>query len=139
MQLAGHLFTFSGRSPSVIRRVREGGGRGGEEAGGHSDRSPHKCRSLDEWVRATKINAMPLVEIPVNVNHVLILSNPLPCYHGARPPLVNLFVVSWRPVMGTSLGDKVVIVIALLLLAVVAVVSAEFPGIIRAARFVAAL
>ena len=36
--------------------------------------------------------------------------------------------------MGTSLGDKVVIVIALLLLAVVAVVSAEFPGIIRAAR-----
>jgi hypothetical protein len=40
--------------------------------------------------------------------------------------------------MGTSLGDKVVIVIALLLLAVVAVVSAEFPWIIRAARLVAA-
>ena len=36
--------------------------------------------------------------------------------------------------MGTSLGDKVVIVIALLLLVVVAVVSVEFPGIIRAAR-----
>jgi hypothetical protein len=41
--------------------------------------------------------------------------------------------------MGTSLGDKVVIVIALLLLVVVAAVSAEFSGIIRAARFVAAL
>lgn len=41
--------------------------------------------------------------------------------------------------MGTSLGDKVVIVIALLLLAVVAVVIAEFPGIIRAARLVATL
>jgi len=41
--------------------------------------------------------------------------------------------------MGTSLGDKVVIVIALLLLAVVAVVGAEFPGIIRAVRLVAAL
>ena len=40
--------------------------------------------------------------------------------------------------MGTSLGDKVVIVIALLLLVVVAVVSVEFPGIIRAARLVAA-
>ena len=77
---------------------------------------------------------MPLVDIPVNVNHILILSNPLPSYHGARPPLAKLFVASWRLVMGTSLGDKVVIVIALLLLAVVAVVSAEFPGIIRAAR-----
>jgi hypothetical protein len=31
-------------------------------------------------------------------------------------------------------GDKTVVVDALLLLAVVAVVSAEFPGIIRAAR-----
>jgi hypothetical protein len=41
--------------------------------------------------------------------------------------------------MGTSLGDKIVIVIALLLLGVVAVVSAEFPVIIRAARLVAAL
>ena len=40
--------------------------------------------------------------------------------------------------MGTSLGDKVVIVIALLLLVVVAVVSVEFPGIIRAAQLVAA-
>jgi hypothetical protein len=70
-----------------------------------------------------KINAMPLVEIPVNVNHVLILSNPLTSYHGARPALAKLFVTSWRLVMGT----------------VVAVVSAEFPGIIRAARLVAAL
>ena len=41
--------------------------------------------------------------------------------------------------MGTSLGDKVVVVIALLLLAVVAVVSVKFPGIIGAARSVAAL
>ena len=41
--------------------------------------------------------------------------------------------------MGTSLGDKIVIVIGLLLLATVAVVGAEFPGIIRAARLVAAL
>jgi len=41
--------------------------------------------------------------------------------------------------MGTSLGDKVVFVIALLLLAVVAGVSVEFPGILRAARLVAAL
>ena len=97
-------------------------------------RRTHKCRSFDEWVRAMKINAMPLVEIPVNVNHVLILSNPLPSYHGARASLAKLFVANGRLVMGTSLGDKVVIVIALLLLAVVAVVSAEFPGIIRAAR-----
>jgi len=41
--------------------------------------------------------------------------------------------------MGTSLGDKIVIVIALLLLGVVAVVSAEYPGIVRAARLVTAL
>jgi hypothetical protein len=41
--------------------------------------------------------------------------------------------------MGTSLGDKIVVVIVLLLLAVVAVASVEFPGIVRAARFVAAL
>ena len=99
----------------------------------------HKCRSFDEWARARKINAMPLVEMPVNVNHVLILSNPLTSYHRPRPPLAKLFVANGRLVMGTSLGDKVVIVIALLLLAVVAVVSAEFPGIIRAARLVAAL
>jgi hypothetical protein len=82
---------------------------------------------------------MPLVEIPVNVNHVLILSNPLHRYHGACLPLAKLFVARWSLVMGTSLGDKIVIVIALLLLAVVAVVSAEFPGIIRAVRLVAAL
>ena len=41
--------------------------------------------------------------------------------------------------MGTSLGDKIVIVIALLLLAAIAVASAEFPGIIRAERLVTAL
>ena len=75
--------------------------------------------------------------IPVNVNHVLILSNPLPSYHGAGAPLAKLFVANRGLVMGTSLGDKVVIIIALLLLAVVAVVSVEFPGIIRAARLVA--
>jgi hypothetical protein len=39
--------------------------------------------------------------------------------------------------MGTSLGDKIVIVIVLLLLGVVAVVSVEFPVIVRAARLVA--
>jgi hypothetical protein len=99
----------------------------------------HKCRSFHEWVRTLKINAIPLVEIPVNVNHVLILSNPLTSYHHPRSPLAKLFVASWRLVMGTTLGDKVVIVIAVLLLAVVAVVSAEFPGIIRAARLIAAL
>lgn len=41
--------------------------------------------------------------------------------------------------MGTSLGDKIVIVIGLLLLTVVVVASVEFPGIIRAARLIAAL
>jgi hypothetical protein len=40
-------------------------------------------------------------------------------------------------VMGTSLGDKIAIVIALLLLAVGGVMIVEFPGIIRAARLVA--
>ena len=40
--------------------------------------------------------------------------------------------------MGTSLGDKIVIVIALLLLAAVAVVSGEFPGVIRAVRLLVA-
>ena len=54
-------------------------------------------------------------------------------------PLPKLFVANGRLVMGTSLGDKIVIVIVLLLLGVVAVVSAEFPVIIRAARLVAAL
>jgi len=39
--------------------------------------------------------------------------------------------------MGTSLGDKIAILIALLLLAVAAVMIVEFPGIIRAARLVA--
>jgi hypothetical protein len=78
-------------------------------------------------------------QTPVNVNHVLILSRPLPTYHGARHSLAKLFAANGRLVMGTSLGDKIVIVIALLLLAVVAVVSAEFPGIIRAARLVATL
>src|SRR5262245_4981134 len=86
-----------------------------------------------------QINAMPVVELPVNVNHVLILSDPLPTYHDARLPLAKLFAASGRVAMGTSLGDKIVIVIALLLLAAVAVASAEFPGIIRAARLVATL
>jgi hypothetical protein len=54
-------------------------------------------------------------------------------------PLPKLFVANGRLVMGTSLGDKIVIVIALLLLAAVAVVSAEYPGIVRAARLVTAL
>ena len=36
--------------------------------------------------------------------------------------------------MGTSLGDKIIIVIALLVLAVGGVMIVEFPGIIRAAR-----
>jgi hypothetical protein len=36
--------------------------------------------------------------------------------------------------MGTSLGDKIAIVIALLLLAVGGVMIVEFPGIIRAAK-----
>ena len=54
-------------------------------------------------------------------------------------PLPKLFVANGRLVMGTSLGDKIVIVIALLLLGVVAVVSAEFPVIIRAARLVSTL
>ena len=51
-----------------------------------------------------KINAMPQVKIPVNINHVLILSNPLPRYHGVRPPLAKLFVASWRLVMGNEFG-----------------------------------
>ena len=41
--------------------------------------------------------------------------------------------------MGTSLGDKIIIVIALLVLAVGGVMIVEFAGIIRAARLVAAL
>jgi len=69
----------------------------------------------------------------VNVNHVLILST--------QP---SLRVFRWLSCLlqvgmarrGQELGDKIVIVIAP---AVVAVVSAEFPGIIRAARLVAAL
>ena len=44
-----------------------------------------------------------------------------------------------RLVMGTSLGDKIVVVIALLLLAVGGVMIVEFPGIIRAARVVVTL
>ena len=49
-----------------------------------------KCRSFDEWVRATNVNAMLLIEIPVSVNHGLILSSRLPSYHGALPPLAKL-------------------------------------------------
>ena len=77
--------------------------------------------------------------MPVKANHVLILSYSLLSYHGARLSLVRLSVANGRLVMGTSLGDKIVIVIALLLLGVVAVVSAEYPGIVRAARLVTAL
>ena len=44
-----------------------------------------------------------------------------------------------RFVLGTSLGDKIAIVIALLLLAVGGIIIVEFPGIIRAARLVATL
>ena len=41
--------------------------------------------------------------------------------------------------MGTSLGDKIMIVIALLLLVVGGVMIVEFPGIIRAAQLAATL
>ena len=41
--------------------------------------------------------------------------------------------------MGTSIGDKIVIVIALLLLAIGGVMIVEFPGIIRAAQLAATL
>ena len=41
--------------------------------------------------------------------------------------------------MGTSLGDKIMIVIALLLLTVGGVMIVEFPGVIRAAQLLATL
>jgi len=74
--------------------------------------------------------------LPVNVNHVLIL------FQSCIQPSLRAF--RWLSCLlqvgmarrGQELGGKIVIVIAL---AVVAVVSAEFPGIIRAARLVAAL
>jgi hypothetical protein len=53
--------------------------------------------------------------------------------------LAKLFELVGRLVMGTSLGDKIVVVIALLLLALGGVMIVEFPGIIRAARLVATL
>jgi hypothetical protein len=54
--------------------------------------------------------------------------------------LAKLFdLQAGRLVMGTSLGDKIVIVIALLLLAVGGVIIVEVPGLIRAARLVATL
>jgi hypothetical protein len=91
-------------------------------------------RPLDEWLRAVKINAMPLTM----ANRVSILSTSLT--KGAHLPLAKLFdLQAGRLVMGTSLGDKIAIVIALLLLAVGGVVIVEFPGIIRAARLVATL
>jgi hypothetical protein len=63
-----------------------------------------------------------------------------PVTKGAYLPLTKLFDLRvGRLVMGTSLGDKIVIVIALLVLVVGGVVIVEFPGIIRAARLVAAL
>ncbi|MGB8578875.1 MAG: hypothetical protein WCD56_20280 [Pseudolabrys sp.] len=72
------------------------------------------------------------------VNRVLILSISYPVTKGARLPLAKLFdLQAGSLVMGTSLGDKIVIVIALLLLAVGGVMIFEFPGIIRAARLVA--
>ena len=93
-------------------------------------------RPLEEWLRAMKINAMPLTM----VNRVLILSILYPVTKGVRLPLAKLFdLQAGRLVMGTSLGDKITIVIALLLLAVGGVMIVEFPGIIRAARLVATL
>ena len=93
-------------------------------------------RTLDEWLRAVKINAMPLTM----VNRVLVLSNLYPVTKGVRLPLAKLFdLQAGRFVMGTSLSDKITIVIALLLLAVGGVMIVEFPGIIRAARLVATL
>ena len=63
-----------------------------------------------------------------------------PVTKGARLPLAKLFKLeAGRLVTGTSLGDKFVIIIALLLLAVGGVMIVEFPGIIRAARLVATL
>jgi hypothetical protein len=59
---------------------------------------------------------------------------------GTRLPLSKLFdLQTGRFVLGTSLGDKIAIVIALLLLAVGGIIIVEFPGIIRAARLVATL
>jgi hypothetical protein len=66
------------------------------------------------------------------------LCDDYPVTKGARLPLAKLFdLQAGSLVMGTSLGDKIVIVIALLLLAVGGVMIFEFPGIIRAARLVA--
>jgi hypothetical protein len=75
---------------------------------------------------------MPLVGILLNVNHVLTLSNPLPSYRGAGPQLTKLFVANWWLVMGTSLGKNCDRHRTAAHLAVVVVVSAEFPAIIRA-------
>ena len=76
----------------------------------------------------------------IMVNRVLILYIPLPSYQRRARSLAKLFdLQAGRLVMGTSLGDKIMIVIALLLLAVGAVMIIEFPGIIRAARLVATL
>jgi hypothetical protein len=65
-----------------------------------------ECQSFDEWVRTLSFSAM-LVETPVNVNHVLILSNLIPGYHGVRIPLAKLFSVqmggsSWARVWATK-------------------------------------
>ena len=63
-----------------------------------------------------------------------------PVTKGACLPLAKLFDLRvGRLVMGLSLGDKIVVVIALLLLAVGGVMIVEFPGIIRAARLFATL
>ena len=93
-------------------------------------------RPPDQWLRAVKINATPIIM----VNRVLILPFLYPVTKGARLPLAKLFdLQAGRLVMGTSLGDKIVIVIALLLLAVGGVIIVEVPGLIRAARLVATL
>ena len=92
------------------------------------------CRSTNGW--PVKIDAMPLIM----VNRVLILSVSLPDYQRRAPLIAKLFELeAGEAVMGTSLGDKIVIVIALLLLVVGGVMIVEFPGIIRAARLVATL
>jgi|SRR5262245_9365632 len=68
----------------------------------HSIRRMSAVRRMG--ARKMQINVMPLVEIPVNVNHVLILSDPLPIYHGARLPLAKLFVASGRGRHGYESG-----------------------------------
>jgi hypothetical protein len=80
------------------------------------------------------------VKIIVPLIMVLFLLCLYPFTKGTRLPLSKLFdLQTGRFVLGTSLGDKIAIVIALLLLAVGGIIIVEFPGIIRAARLVATL